>query len=466
MSCSIRNWLLTTAATALTTSVGWAAIPYSPVPSTGAPFPGSVVEPAKVITGKEFSHDIDYSIASGAAMPDPQQVINWDGAGGTRDGLDYSGSRPGWQNDQQVDAIAHTNDTLYREVLNEAAHLVFSHDNMVTSYASGAPAPYAVPSAGPVFLSNGNAIGGAGELSVEVASAFAPPATQSLWTAQPEISGMPLPMDVDGVELWGREPTENVLGNADKYSLDLDFPSSTSVWNASGSGYLSHPTIVAAVTSLLGPIPGSAILPFDDQEGSNAINLDALMVNDVVGDPDVFDQETFGEREADSIIFSIRQIINPMDPDGYYATGSELFVFDAFTGASFLAHGGHLWDHSYALTDLRIFDEQNEQFGAVIDINAIEAIAQLPIPGDYNFDGSVNAADYTVWRDTEGAVGPGLAADGNNDLVINGLDYDVWVANYGYGPSPAMAMASSVPEPTTLLMGLFATAGFLATRRR
>ncbi len=466
MSCSLKNWLLTVAIVMSSTSVSWAVIPYSPVPATGAPFPGPLVEPAKVITGKEFSHDEDYTVASGVATPDPQQVINWDGSGGTMDGVDYSGTRLDWQNDQQVDAIAHTNDTLYREVLNEAAHLVFSHDDMVTSYATGVPSPYLVPSSGPVFLSNGNAIGGAGELSVEEAAAFAPPATQSLWASQPEISGMPLPKDVDGVELWGREPTENSLGNADKYSLDLDFPSSTSVWNASGSGYISHPMIVSAVTALLGPIPGSAELPFDDQEGPNAINLDALMVNDVVGDPDVFDQEIFGEGEADSIIFSIRQIINPMDPDGYYATGSELFVLDAAAGVSFLAHGGHLWDHGYSLTDLRIFYQDQEQFGAVIDINAIEAIAQLPIPGDYNFDGNVDAADYTVWRDTEGSFGPGLAADGNNDLVINGLDYDIWVANYGYTSSPSFATASSVPEPTTIMLGLLAVAGLLTKSRR
>ena len=37
------------------------------------------------------------------------------------------------------------------------------------------------------------------------------------------------------------------------------------------------------------------------------------------------------------------------------------------------------------------------------------------LPGDYNGDGVVDAADYTVWRDNLGRAGMGLAADGNGD---------------------------------------------------
>jgi hypothetical protein len=54
------------------------------------------------------------------------------------------------------------------------------------------------------------------------------------------------------------------------------------------------------------------------------------------------------------------------------------------------------------------------------------------LPGDYNGDNNVNAADYTVWRDLRGTSAPAFdTADGNGDEMIDGYDYAVWKANYG-----------------------------------
>ena len=50
--------------------------------------------------------------------------------------------------------------------------------------------------------------------------------------------------------------------------------------------------------------------------------------------------------------------------------------------------------------------------------------------GDYNSDLVVDAADYTVWRDTLGST-TDLRADGNGDLIINELDYDAWKTKFG-----------------------------------
>ena len=77
------------------------------------------------------------------------------------------------------------------------------------------------------------------------------------------------------------------------------------------------------------------------------------------------------------------------------------------------------------------------------------------IPGDFNRDGTVDAADYTVWRDTEGQTGPGLAADANGDQTVDGLDYDEWVSNFG----ESLESAQSVPEPSGAL--LLAAAGWV-----
>jgi hypothetical protein len=67
--------------------------------------------------------------------------------------------------------------------------------------------------------------------------------------------------------------------------------------------------------------------------------------------------------------------------------------------------------------------------------------------GDYNGDGSVDSADYTVWRDTLGATGTGLAADGNGDGVVDNLDYNVWRSGFGTtGGGPAWAEAGILSD--------------------
>lgn len=50
--------------------------------------------------------------------------------------------------------------------------------------------------------------------------------------------------------------------------------------------------------------------------------------------------------------------------------------------------------------------------------------------GDFNGDGTVNAADYTVWRDAM-AGGETLAADSNGDGRVDALDYQLWRSNFG-----------------------------------
>jgi autotransporter-associated beta strand protein len=50
--------------------------------------------------------------------------------------------------------------------------------------------------------------------------------------------------------------------------------------------------------------------------------------------------------------------------------------------------------------------------------------------GDYNFNGVVDAGDYTVWRNTLGST-TDFSADGNGDHVIDQLDYDVWKTHRG-----------------------------------
>ena len=89
--------------------------------------------------------------------------------------------------------------------------------------------------------------------------------------------------------------------------------------------------------------------------------------------------------------------------------------------------------------------------------------------GDYNGNLVVDAADFTIWRDTLGSM-VDLRADGDTTGdsagVINLADYNYWKARFGNTvPMGSASAASVVPEPASLLLLL---GGWLiiATARR
>lgn len=75
------------------------------------------------------------------------------------------------------------------------------------------------------------------------------------------------------------------------------------------------------------------------------------------------------------------------------------------------------------------------------------------LPGDFNRDGTVDAADYTVWRDQLGQTG-NLAADANEDNVVDTKDYNLWRANFGRTESSAASALAAVPEPSVVVLAL------------
>jgi Type I phosphodiesterase / nucleotide pyrophosphatase len=54
---------------------------------------------------------------------------------------------------------------------------------------------------------------------------------------------------------------------------------------------------------------------------------------------------------------------------------------------------------------------------------------RVALAGDYNHDGHVDAADYTIWQSTKGSS-TDLRADGNGDGVVDQADYDLWKSNF------------------------------------
>jgi MYXO-CTERM domain-containing protein len=88
------------------------------------------------------------------------------------------------------------------------------------------------------------------------------------------------------------------------------------------------------------------------------------------------------------------------------------------------------------------------------------------LPGDYNGNGVVDAADYTVWRDNLGATGLAAyaSADGDGDGEVTLQDYQLWSDNYG--ASITLASSQSTPEPTGMLLLLPVLGAGLLRRQR
>jgi GH25 family lysozyme M1 (1,4-beta-N-acetylmuramidase) len=74
---------------------------------------------------------------------------------------------------------------------------------------------------------------------------------------------------------------------------------------------------------------------------------------------------------------------------------------------------------------------------------------QGTLPGDFNGDGVVNLADYTVWRDQLGTQSEsGLAYNGDGSGMVDAGDYAMWKTHLGTSTSGAISTIA-VPEGTS-----------------
>lgn len=95
----------------------------------------------------------------------------------------------------------------------------------------------------------------------------------------------------------------------------------------------------------------------------------------------------------------------------------------------------------------------------------IHGFVNQVLPGDYDNNGTVEGADYQLWRSEYGnTVEPFTASDGNDDGAIDAADYTVWRDNLGLTSSEPLAAASTTPEPVSAW--LLALAAFIASLAR
>lgn len=86
------------------------------------------------------------------------------------------------------------------------------------------------------------------------------------------------------------------------------------------------------------------------------------------------------------------------------------------------------------------------------------------LPGDYNENNVVDAADYTRWRDN---LGSATALPNDDTAGVGNDDYDRWKTNFGMSiPGGGSLSGAAVPEPSALMLALSVLLGSVAFRRK
>jgi hypothetical protein len=124
----------------------------------------------------------------------------------------------------------------------------------------------------------------------------------------------------------------------------------------------------------------------------------------------------------------------PTDADGYPIVGPEPFSIEP------------------VYTELAYLDMSSSTGGMVGSLAGLVTFAVIPIssplPGDFNGDNVVDAADYIVWRKTPNNFGGDPAG------------YNTWRTHFGQtvGSSAGVSTNAAVPEPATLALLMLAAA--------
>lgn len=211
-----------------------------------------------------------------------------------------------------------------------------------------------------------------------------------------------------------------------------------------------------AITGLLDVIDGEVDLAHNQMTGDLAVRSGASLIVGGEGSeatPTTLNIAGFYTQDGGSTLSL--DLFSSESFDGIVAEG------DASLGGSLVVAAAPGFEASvgqtYAVLDSA---SRSGQFDAIelpdladdlmwhVDYTSSSVELLVAIAGDYNGDGTVNVADYTVWRDSLGMSGDALSADGDGSGTIDAGDYQIWRTNFGASAAAIIAsQAQAVPEP-------------------
>ncbi|MEQ8848899.1 hypothetical protein [Botrimarina sp.] len=198
-------------------------------------------------------------------------------------------------------------------------------------------------------------------------------------------------------------------------------------------------THTIAAPENLNPDPfGTPIYDFVTLDNDKVYNLSLSLVRDTI------------ETPGDTITATLT-VTDLATNESWSLTGTE-GLEDATSGGIPIPGTGGPQSDSWDYFALRNATSGSSEFDFLIDNFMVEVNgSNAGLAGDYNNDGLVDAADYTVWRD-------GQSPDSSQ------AGYDLWAQNYG--ASLGGGSAESTPEPGSVALAALAAGLGAATRRR
>lgn len=118
------------------------------------------------------------------------------------------------------------------------------------------------------------------------------------------------------------------------------------------------------------------------------------------------------------------------------------------------------WSHQLTSTEAEAFSKAN-WLGGADGWNPVISVVPPELSGDYNADGTVDAADYSVWRDRLESGTP-LVNETASLGTIDAADYEAWKANFGAIANEGAGSAASLPEPAAILLVSTGVLSFIA----
>src|SRR4051794_9960764 len=121
----------------------------------------------------------------------------------------------------------------------------------------------------------------------------------------------------------------------------------------------------------------------------------------------------------------------------------------------------------WILSDAADINEAGQITGQGLINGQYHAYLLTPIPfaGDYNSNGTVDAADYVLWRKNNNTA---VTLPNDSTPGTSPADYTVWRSRFGQPPGSGSGVnaKTAVPEPATFLLLMFGVAGWCLRRRR